>query len=325
MSEDEEDARPDRSRFVLALALVLAVAATVALIVTDSAVWLRFAVLAALWAAVVGGGVAFVYRRRCAEREQEMADLRSRYEEELDREISARREYELEVETEIRKEIESANTEVLHNLRDEVQTLRADMEAMLGGEVLVERIALHAESTRMRQVPDSPNATMRRPPVQRRGPEPVQGRPEPGPQQQPAPVGDPRGTRIPARLEPTQRPAPGQHPQPSRPAEQAPADPGRGSGSGYRAPAAVRREGAPQDAPQPGTHAGTPPATNGFAVRQAPGGAGNDAPAQPNDRAADAEQNDEPAGAHAAGTSVTELLAAHGGVSGGRRHHRRAE
>lgn len=272
MSDDERDG-PDRSRLLFVLALVLALGATVAVVFTDSALWLRFAVLAALWSAVVGGSIALVYRHRCRERDAEMAELRSRYEQEIEREVTARREYELQVESEIRAEVEQANTEVLYNLRDEVRSLRANVDAMLGGEVMVERIAWHAESTRLRAHQEH---EQRQPPVQQRR---VARQPPGG---QPATV---RSTPV----EPASPPAP-EPPVPPR--QQAPSH----TQNGFHAPAG----------PAGGRH--TQPEMRPAAPE--PG------PPEPDDAAA---------GAHTAGTSVTELLAAHGGATGGRRHRRRAE
>ena len=69
---------------------------------------------------------------------------------ELDREVAARREYELEVEAEARKRVEENSRADLAELRAELRGLRESLERLTGGEVLVERFALRAQSTRMR-------------------------------------------------------------------------------------------------------------------------------------------------------------------------------
>jgi hypothetical protein len=130
--------------------LTLAVASTAVLVLTSSAAWLRLGVLAALWAALLGVFLASRFRKSLTERENQVADLQAVYELELEREVAARREYELEVEASARKRVEEENRHDLAELRAELRTLRESLERLTGGEVLVERFALQARSTRMR-------------------------------------------------------------------------------------------------------------------------------------------------------------------------------
>ncbi|GDY30776.1 DUF6779 domain-containing protein [Gandjariella thermophila] len=134
--------------------LVLSLAATAVLVLSDNARWLRLGVVSALWSALVGAFLAAKYRRQAVAREEEASELQSIYELELEREVAARREYELEIEAETRRRIEEETSEHLEALRSELHALRENLEALLGGEVLVERVALRAESTRMRSLPD---------------------------------------------------------------------------------------------------------------------------------------------------------------------------
>lgn len=150
---DDEEPRDDTgspTRLLMIAVLVLAVAATVVLVLSDSAKMLRLGVLAALWAALLGVFLASRYRKVVGEKEMEVADLQSVYEVELEREVAARREYELQVEAEARKRVEEANREDMAALRAELRILRESLERLTGGEVLVERFALQARSTRMR-------------------------------------------------------------------------------------------------------------------------------------------------------------------------------
>ncbi len=134
--------------------MALALVAAALLVLSDNARWLRLAVVSALWAALVGAFLAARYRRQVADREDEVADLQSVYELELEREVAARREYELEIEAESRKRVQEESRDDLDALRDELRALRENLQALLGGEVLVERVALRAESTRMRSLSD---------------------------------------------------------------------------------------------------------------------------------------------------------------------------
>ncbi|MCP2245809.1 DUF6779 domain-containing protein [Lentzea aerocolonigenes] len=147
---EQEDHGRGSGRLLLVAALALALVAAAVLVLSDSARMLRLAVVAALWAALVGAFLAAKYRKQVTERDDEVADLQSVYELELEREVAARREYELEVEAETRKRIEEESRADIEALRADLHALRDNLQALLGGDVLVERVALRAESTRLR-------------------------------------------------------------------------------------------------------------------------------------------------------------------------------
>ncbi|SES06074.1 DUF6779 domain-containing protein [Actinokineospora terrae] len=149
------------ARALLLAALGLALASTAVLVLSDSLRWMRLGVVAALWAALAGAFLAARYRRQVADRADEAAERQRVYELELEREVAARREFELEVEATTRRKVEAETSDDLTALREELHHLRHSLEALLGGEVLVERFALHAEATRMRGIAD--NAIVARP------------------------------------------------------------------------------------------------------------------------------------------------------------------
>jgi len=154
LTEGERGDSRGYGRLLLVAVLVLAIAATAVLVLSNDARFLRLGVLSALWAALVGAFLAVKYRREAAASEDEVADLQAVYELELEREVAARREYELEIEADTRRRVEEESREDLDALRGELRALRENLEALLGGEVLVERVALRAESTRMRSLSD---------------------------------------------------------------------------------------------------------------------------------------------------------------------------
>ncbi|RLK59832.1 DUF6779 domain-containing protein [Actinokineospora cianjurensis] len=149
------------ARALLLAALGLALASTAVLVLSDSLRWMRLGVVAALWAALAGAFLAARYRRQVADRADEATERQRVYELELEREVAARREFELEVEATTRRKVEAETSDDLTALREELHHLRHSLEALLGGEVLVERFALHAEATRMRGIAD--NAIAARP------------------------------------------------------------------------------------------------------------------------------------------------------------------
>src|SRR6266852_880080 len=251
--DDGPNGGPTSGRLLMVFVIVLAVVSTLLLVLADSATWLRMGVLAALWAALLAGLLAVRFRKQVGDRENEVADLQSVYELELEREVAARREYELEVEAEARKRIEETSKADLAELRSELRGLRESLERLTGGEVLVERFALRAQSTRMRALADGNPRVV--PSDSRRG-MPAVAQPtrrlepatelmaRPGTQSVPgmAPAGPQVRREAPGR--PNQRPG-GYRPEPSRP--QSPRDGAVTSGQEDRreVPAVVSLGGQP--------------------------------------------------------------------------------
>jgi hypothetical protein len=142
---------------LLTALLVLAIAASSALVFTNRTELLKLAVILALWAAVVAAFASVVYRRQSDIDHAKARDLKLVYDLQLDREIAARREYELEVETQLRREL----TEELHaQASDEVVALRAELAALRTNlEILFEtdlahRPAIETERTTVRAYSD---------------------------------------------------------------------------------------------------------------------------------------------------------------------------
>lgn len=112
---------------LLTVLLVLAIAASCALVFTSRIELLRLAVILSLWAAVVGAFVSVTYRRQSDLDQAKARDLKTVYNLQLDREIAARREYELNVEAHLRRELAH---EARAQVNDEVVALRAELAAL---------------------------------------------------------------------------------------------------------------------------------------------------------------------------------------------------
>lgn len=112
---------------LLTTLLVLAIGASSALVFTNRVELLKLAVILALWAAVAGAFVSVLYRRQAEADQAKARDLKLVYDLQLDREISARREYELTVESQLRRELAS---ELRGAAADEVAALRAELSAL---------------------------------------------------------------------------------------------------------------------------------------------------------------------------------------------------
>src|SRR3954464_3549783 len=112
---------------LLTVLLVLAIGASSALVFTNRVELLKLAVILALWASVVAAFVSVIYRRQSDIDQAKVRDLKLVYDLQLDREISARREYELTVESQLRRELTS---EIRSQAADEVAGLRAELAAL---------------------------------------------------------------------------------------------------------------------------------------------------------------------------------------------------
>src|SRR5215213_710891 len=112
----------------------LAIAATMAVFLSDDPQFLRLAVLGIAWAFVLA---TFAAGRRSTDRlaaRAREAELRRAYEAELEREVAARREYELELEAELRREAEGT-------MRGELDALRSDLGGLADLRADIARVA----------------------------------------------------------------------------------------------------------------------------------------------------------------------------------------
>jgi hypothetical protein len=125
-----------------------------ALVLSNDLRYLRLAIVAALWAALIGAFLAVKYRKHAVSSEDAVAEAQAVYELELEREIAARREFELEIEAEARQQSDVDSRTELDALRAEVVALRESLQSLFGGEVLYEHVALTAQATRMRSIKD---------------------------------------------------------------------------------------------------------------------------------------------------------------------------
>ena len=128
--------------------LVLAIVASSTLVFTNRVDLLRLAVILSLWAAVMAAFVSVTYRRQSELDQARARDMKFVYDLQLDREISARREYELSVEAHLRRqlarELRAQAADEMSALRSELISLRTQLEVLLGTD-LGERPALGSD------------------------------------------------------------------------------------------------------------------------------------------------------------------------------------
>ena len=154
---------------MLGTVVLVAAAAVVLAVGAQDARLLRLGLIAALWAALLGAFAAARMRREINSDANRVDELRTVYQLELEREVAARREHMLTVEHELREQAQHAERGEIAALRAELVAMRANLEKLLGGEPLVERLEVRAESARLlpmaayrHKFGDSPNFDDRR-------------------------------------------------------------------------------------------------------------------------------------------------------------------
>ena len=207
---------------LLTALLVLAILASATLVFSTRVELLRLAVILSLWAAVLAAFVSVIYRRQSEVDEARARDMKFVYDLQLDREITARREYELSVEAQLRrqlsKEVRAQAADEMTALRAELAALRTNLEVMLGADLSV-RPALEAERRPMQPPPGRVHSSRVAPPFAEAvaasvtvtetvfiessaveipiidvPEEPLAPQPEPSPQAQPVSAPQPRGS-----------------------------------------------------------------------------------------------------------------------------------
>lgn len=128
---------------IVAALLALAMAASLFLVFSESVQLLRVGVVVALWAATVGAIAMTKYRRESALEKAKVEDLKTVYELQLEREISARREYELTVEQKVRSQLE-VEADEMAQLRADLAALRRNLEMLFDGRMPEDRTALNS-------------------------------------------------------------------------------------------------------------------------------------------------------------------------------------
>ncbi|MFQ6394584.1 DUF6779 domain-containing protein [Nocardia sp. KC 131] len=144
--------RDDAGKLFIGVLILLGLVASVFLVFSDSLQFVRIGLVAALWAAVIGALAATRYRKEATIDKSKVRDLQTVYELQLEREITARREYELGIESRVRAEVGADATE-LAALRAELTVLRQSLQRLFDGDLLMDRPTLRADATRIQELP----------------------------------------------------------------------------------------------------------------------------------------------------------------------------
>ena len=142
---------------IVAALLALAMIASLFLVFSQSVQLLRVGVVVALWAATIGAIAMTKYRRESALEKAKVEDLKTVYELQLEREISARREYELTVEQKVRSQLKIEADEMAQ-LRADLAALRRNLEMLFDGRMPEDRTALNSVANPVQELGTRANA-----------------------------------------------------------------------------------------------------------------------------------------------------------------------
>lgn len=140
----------DRGQVMLVVLIALAFIASIVMLFTDSDGALKIALLAALWAAIIGFFLVFRYRRDAESARRELAHSTELHDAEVAR-AEAERAARMEA-RELREAQHTRDTEVLEDIKRELAGIRAQLENLAGREFEYEPAALRAEARRIREL-----------------------------------------------------------------------------------------------------------------------------------------------------------------------------
>ncbi|MFI6997246.1 DUF6779 domain-containing protein [Nocardia sp. NPDC050175] len=143
--------RDDAGKLFIGVLILLGLVASVFLVFSNSLQFVRIGLVAALWAAVIGALAATRYRKEATIDKAKVRDLQTVYELQLEREVTARREFELGIESRVREEVGADATE-LAALRAELTVLRTSLQRLFDGDLPMDRPALRADATRIQEL-----------------------------------------------------------------------------------------------------------------------------------------------------------------------------
>lgn len=152
MIEEQTSGGVDRGQVMLVVLIVLAFIASIVMLFTDSAGALKLALLAALWAAILGFFLVFRYRRDAETARRELSHHSELHDVEVAR-ASAEREARADSRAlELRDKQHARDSEVLKDIQRELAGIRAQLEELAGREFEYEPAALRAEARRIMEL-----------------------------------------------------------------------------------------------------------------------------------------------------------------------------
>lgn len=140
------------SKIMLIGLIVLALVASLLMLFLDSDFWLKIAVIAALWAAVLGGILVSRYSSALRAERDRNRQLQRVHNSELRREKAEYQQREAQLESSYEQRMRDQRDEHLDQLRAELAVLRQQLSSMTGRDYTDEQISVHARAERVREL-----------------------------------------------------------------------------------------------------------------------------------------------------------------------------
>lgn len=176
---EAETPQRDNAQTLLIVLVVLALVASVVMLFTGSIGALKIALLAALWAAVIGIILVFRYRNQVESTRAELSNERAQHDLEM-KEAKARydadqAQMERDITERVTQKIRTEESETLSEIREQLEQMRSQLE-YLTGHSYVEPSMIHAQARRIPEIESEqkkPEPTPAQPETVTPEPEPV--------------------------------------------------------------------------------------------------------------------------------------------------------
>ena len=140
------------SKLLMIGLLILAVVASLLMLFMNSDFWLKIAVIAALWAAVLGAILVSRYSSALTAERDRNRQLQRMHTSELRREKSEHHQREAMLESSYEQRMRDQRDEHLEQLRQELAVLRSQLTSLTGRDYSEEQASVHARAERVREL-----------------------------------------------------------------------------------------------------------------------------------------------------------------------------
>ncbi|WP_018019354.1 DUF6779 domain-containing protein, partial [Corynebacterium ciconiae] len=152
--EQQHAEQSDKGQIALIVLVVLALAASLLMLFMNNDAMMKLAVLAALWAAVLGFFLVFRYRNQVEEANAALNAQRDLYEEKLERERADHRSEQLEIEQDYLEALREEHDDNIAAVREQLEILREQLE-QLTGQIYYEPKTLSAAAERIHEIEEA--------------------------------------------------------------------------------------------------------------------------------------------------------------------------
>ena len=146
---EQTDGQNSGPRVLMVLLVVLALIASILMLFLDSDLWLKIAVIAALWAAFLGIVLVSKYSSALRAEQKRVNTLERAHRAEMEREVAGYQQREAALKENYTRQLRNQRDEHLDQLRHELISLRAQLAEMSGEELDDEQTAVRARAERI--------------------------------------------------------------------------------------------------------------------------------------------------------------------------------